>query len=60
MFEGKEGKPLDRELALARMRTHIGTVVGHYKGKIAQWDVVTEGKTSEYQVNMLVTFTLDD
>lgn len=42
MFEGKDGKPLDRELALQRMRTHIGTVVGHYKGKIKQWDVVNE------------------
>ena len=42
MFEGPNGQPLTRDLALKRMRTHIGTVVGHYKGKIKQWDVVNE------------------
>jgi endo-1,4-beta-xylanase len=31
-----------RELALARMRKHIGAVVGHFKGKVKQWDVVNE------------------
>ena len=41
-FEGPDGKPADRELALARMRKHIATVVGHYKGRVKQWDVVNE------------------
>lgn len=31
-----------RELLLARMKTHIETVVGRYKGRVAQWDVVNE------------------
>jgi endo-1,4-beta-xylanase len=41
-FEGPGGAPVSRDVALQRMRTHVGTVVGHYKGKIAQWDVVNE------------------
>lgn len=31
-----------RELLLARMKTHIDTVVGRYRGRIAMWDVVNE------------------
>lgn len=41
-FEGKDGQPITRELALARLRTHIKTVVGRYKGRIREWDVVNE------------------
>jgi GH35 family endo-1,4-beta-xylanase len=36
-FEGP-----DRELALARLRDHINTLVGHFKGKMSGWDVVNE------------------
>lgn len=32
----------DREVALARLRNHILTLVGRYKGRIAGWDVVNE------------------
>lgn len=35
-------KPSSRDLLLDRMRTHIKTVVGRYRGKIAAWDVVNE------------------
>jgi endo-1,4-beta-xylanase len=31
-----------REVLLERMRDHIHTVVGHYKGRIKCWDVVNE------------------
>jgi endo-1,4-beta-xylanase len=41
-FEGQNGKPMSRELALQRMRNYIHAVVGHYRGRIKQWDVVNE------------------
>lgn len=41
-FQGPDGQPAGRELALTRLRTHIATVVGHFKGRIKQWDVVNE------------------
>jgi endo-1,4-beta-xylanase len=42
VFQGADGAPADRETLLARMRDHIHTVVGRYKGKIHGWDVVNE------------------
>ncbi|HEY7329228.1 MAG TPA: endo-1,4-beta-xylanase [Gemmataceae bacterium] len=41
-FQGPDGQPASRDLALARLRKHIATVVGHYKGRVKQWDVVNE------------------
>ncbi len=41
-FQGPDGQPVSRELALARLRKHISAVVGHYKGRVKQWDVVNE------------------
>jgi endo-1,4-beta-xylanase len=42
VFEDGAVKPADRETLLARMREHIQTVVGRYKGRIGGWDVVNE------------------
>lgn len=42
VFQDSTGKPITREALLERMRTHIHTVVGRYKGKIKGWDVVNE------------------
>jgi endo-1,4-beta-xylanase len=42
VFQGMDGKPADRDTLLARMRDHIRTVVGRYKGRIHGWDVVNE------------------
>ncbi len=37
-----KGKKVDREEAIKRLRTHIQTVVGHYKGVFQYWDVLNE------------------
>ena len=42
VFQGADGQRADRDTLLARMRDHIHTVVGRYKGKIHGWDVVNE------------------
>ena len=36
------GNSVNRDTLLARMREHIHTVVGRYKGRIKGWDVVNE------------------
>jgi endo-1,4-beta-xylanase len=41
-FAGVDSKPLDRETALNRIKSHIDAVVGRYKGRIHGWDVVNE------------------
>ncbi|MDI6400537.1 endo-1,4-beta-xylanase [Balneolaceae bacterium ANBcel3] len=42
VFEDEEGELLTREALLERMRDHIHTVVGRYKGRVQSWDVVNE------------------
>ena len=42
VFQDATGQPLTRDALLARMRDHIHTVVGRYKGRIKGWDVVNE------------------
>ncbi len=41
-FVDKDGAEVSREVLIERMRTHIHTVVGRYKGKVHGWDVVNE------------------
>lgn len=41
-FNGKDGKPVSREVLIKRIEKHITKVVKHYKGKVKGWDVVNE------------------
>src|SRR6478672_7376646 len=47
VWDGPDGALADRATMLARMRTHISTVVGRYKGKIRGWDVVNEALSED-------------
>jgi endo-1,4-beta-xylanase len=42
VFSDGNQKPLTRDALLAKMREHIDTLVGRYKGRVWAWDVVNE------------------
>lgn len=42
VFQGEAGRPATREVVVARLRGHIDTVVGRYRGRVHGWDVVNE------------------
>jgi endo-1,4-beta-xylanase len=42
VFEDGQSNPVGRDTLLARMRDHIQTVVGRYRGRVVGWDVVNE------------------
>ncbi|WP_454193823.1 endo-1,4-beta-xylanase [Paenibacillus sp. Marseille-Q7038] len=42
LFENETGGLAERDVLLARLRSHIQTVVGRYKDVIYSWDVVNE------------------
>ncbi|MFN8257106.1 MAG: endo-1,4-beta-xylanase [Bacteroidales bacterium] len=41
-FTDDKGKDVSREIMIARMKNHIKTLVGRYKGKVKGWDVLNE------------------
>ena len=41
-FVDGEGNDVSREVMIERMKNHISTVVGRYKGRVNGWDVVNE------------------
>ncbi len=47
VFEDDNGAPLTREALLERMREHIFTVMGRYKGRVYSWDVVNEALSED-------------
>jgi len=47
VFEDSNGNPAIRDTLLKRMKDHIYTVVGRYKGKVHGWDVVNEAFDEE-------------
>lgn len=47
VFKDQNGRPATRELLLQRMRDHIFTVMGRYKGKVKGWDVVNEAVSED-------------
>jgi endo-1,4-beta-xylanase len=50
VFKDESGTPLSRDALLRRMKEHIFTVVGRYKGRIHGWDVVNEAITPDGQL----------
>lgn len=42
VFEDASGAPVRRDTLLARLRDHIHTVVGRYRGRVKGWVVVNE------------------
>jgi endo-1,4-beta-xylanase len=46
-FKDSAGRFLNREAMLERMKSHILTVVGRYRGRVHAWDVVNEALTDE-------------
>ena len=42
VFQDSVGNPLTRDALISRMKEHIFTVVGHFKGRVKGWDVLNE------------------
>ena len=64
-FRGDDGQPASRDVILGRLKSHITTLVQHFKGKVRGWDVVNEAisdKPNEFlrPTNPWVKYVGDD
>jgi endo-1,4-beta-xylanase len=50
VFDDEDGNPVSRDTLLQRMKDHIFTVVGRYRGRINGWDVVNEAVEDDGQL----------
>lgn len=51
IFKNKDSSEVSRKVLIERMRTHINTVVGRYKGRIKYWDVVNEAIDTKWMTD---------
>jgi endo-1,4-beta-xylanase len=58
VFQDAAGHPVSRDTLLARMRDHIFTVVGRYKGRIKGWDVVNEALNEDGSLRKSPWYTI--
>lgn len=42
LFIDSEGKDVEKDVLIERLKTHITTIVSRYKGRVKGWDVVNE------------------
>lgn len=61
-FVDQDGKDVAREVLIQRMKDHITTIVGRYKGRVNGWDVVNEAilDDGEYRKSKFYTIIGED
>ena len=47
VFQDASGQEISREALMQRLRDHVRTIVGRYRGKVKGWDVVNEAIKDE-------------
>ena len=58
VFRDAAGNQVGRDTLLARLREHIMTVVGRYKGRIKGWDVVNEAVNEDGTMRRSLWYTI--